>query len=474
MFDRMPCWRTAAALATTAWLAGCASLSADDALDTASAQARRAFGREAQPRLHQDLLERDRARGKARELLQAGPLSADGVVRVALLQSPALQARMAAGWQAQLSAQRGTWPAGPHLMLERISGGGEVEITRALALPLLDWVLWPWRRDTADAARQAERLRVAQDLLADCFALRAQWVRAVAARQRLQYDEQVLDSAEAGAELARRMEQAGNFSKLQRAREQLWQVEARMRLAHARLAAHAELEALVRALGLDAALAEQLRLPDRLPDLPAASSDAVQARQDAQATRLDVAVARAEWRRAAGERAARWLSPLDLELTLIRQGQTGSPSANGAELALALPLPDTGATGRQAADAAVLAAAARLDQVQREADSMLRERLAAVQATHAIAREALDELVPLARTVAEENLLRYNGMLIGVFELLADARAQVGAVLTAIDAQRDHWLADNALRAALAGVPAQGPRAVAPDGGGAAPAAGGH
>jgi hypothetical protein len=33
-----------------------------------------------------------------------------------------------------------------------------------------------------------------------------------------------------------------------------------------------------------------------------------------------------------------------------------------------------------------------------------------------------------AQRIAEENLLRYNGMLIGVFELLADARAQIAGV----------------------------------------------
>ena len=35
------------------------------------------------------------------------------------------------------------------------------------------------------------------------------------------------------------------------------------------------------------------------------------------------------------------------------------------------------------------------------------------------------KIVPLRKTIADENLLRYNGMLIGVFELLADAREQI-------------------------------------------------
>ena len=41
--------------------------------------------------------------------------------------------------------------------------------------------------------------------------------------------------------------------------------------------------------------------------------------------------------------------------------------------------------------------------------------------------------------------------MIGVFELLADAREQVGSVNAAIEATRDFWLAETALQLALAG-----------------------
>ena len=61
--------------------------------------------------------------------------------------------------------------------------------------------------------------------------------------------------------------------------------------------------------------------------------------------------------------------------------------------------------------------------------------------------------MPLRKTIAEENVLRYNGMLIGVFDLLADSREQIGSVIQAIDAQRDFWLADAVLQAALIGRP---------------------
>jgi hypothetical protein len=57
--------------------------------------------------------------------------------------------------------------------------------------------------------------------------------------------------------------------------------------------------------------------------------------------------------------------------------------------------------------------------------------------------------VPLRKRISDEQLLRYNGMLIGVFELIADAREQVVSISGYLDALRDFWLADGALRAAM-------------------------
>ena len=46
-------------------------------------------------------------------------------------------------------------------------------------------------------------------------------------------------------------------------------------------------------------------------------------------------------------------------------------------------------------------------------------------------------------------LLRYNGMLASVFELLADSRDSVMSVNAYIEALRDFWLAESDLQAAL-------------------------
>jgi len=102
----------------------------------------------------------------------------------------------------------------------------------------------------------------------------------------------------------------------------------------------------------------------------------------------------------------------------------------------------------------------------------VREAYAQQQSQYAIARHLRDEVVPLKQRISEETLLRYNGMLIGVFELLADARAQIASVNAAIEAQRDFWLADADLAMALVGTP--GKMAVTSVASARAEAGGGH
>ena len=70
-----------------------------------------------------------------------------------------------------------------------------------------------------------------------------------------------------------------------------------------------------------------------------------------------------------------------------------------------------------------------------------------------MAKHYRDEIVPLRKSISEENLLRYNGMLIGVFELLADTREQINSVMAAIAAEQQFWLSEAALQASLIGKP---------------------
>jgi outer membrane protein TolC len=98
----------------------------------------------------------------------------------------------------------------------------------------------------------------------------------------------------------------------------------------------------------------------------------------------------------------------------------------------------------------------------------VREAWSAYRTAYDLARHYRDEVVPLQKKISDETLLRYNGMLMSVFELLADARSQIGGVNAAIVAQRDFWIAETDLQAAING---SGGTATLPPGPGAVPAA---
>jgi outer membrane protein TolC len=105
----------------------------------------------------------------------------------------------------------------------------------------------------------------------------------------------------------------------------------------------------------------------------------------------------------------------------------------------------------------------------------VREAYVAYRSAWDIARHHRDEIVPLRQRIQEENVLRYNGMLIGVFELLADARAQIASVHAAIDALRDFWIAQADLEMALVGKPSLAAAALSSNAGAAAVSGGaGH
>ena len=108
---------------------------------------------------------------------------------------------------------------------------------------------------------------------------------------------------------------------------------------------------------------------------------------------------------------------------------------------------------REGMNALTLAAAHRLEASLRNAGSNLRESYSAYRTAWDVSKHYRSEIVPLRQAISEENMLRYNGMLIGVFELLADARDQVNSVRAAIAAEQQFWLTDAALQAAVMGRP---------------------
>ena len=118
------------------------------------------------------------------------------------------------------------------------------------------------------------------------------------------------------------MAEAGNFNRLQRAREQAFYAEATLNLARAQQAATSARERLTRLLGLWE-IKQRFALPERLPELPVNLPERVDLERTALTQRLDVLSAKFGAERTARNlgltRTTRFLNLLDLDSRARRQ-----------------------------------------------------------------------------------------------------------------------------------------------------------
>lgn len=438
-------------------LTGCASVSLEQNIQRANDEA--GSFTEGKLALARSPEERGQ-RAQAAQALLAQPLGQQEAVRLALVNSPSLQALIALNWAESSEAAQVGRISNPIFSFGRSTSGPEVELARALSVGLLDLLTLPSRYGVATRLIEQSQLRMTGEVVDQVTQVRQAWVRAVVAQQSLQYAKQVYASAEAGAELARRMEAVGNFNRITRAREQAFYADAATRLSTAQHQVTSSREELVRLLGLDEAQAQALRLPERLPDLPKQPLDPQAIGSQATRSRLDIRLAQSTLDAAARAQGLNMVTSFtDIELsgrrnTTFDNAEGTRSTARGWEIAVRLPIFDWGGMQRAAMNARTLAAANQLEGTVRSAGSSLRESYSAYRTAYDVARHFRDEVVPLRKVISDENQLRYNGMLISTFELLADARDQVSAVAAAIDAQQQFWLADAALQASLIGRPA--------------------
>lgn len=438
-------------VAITCALSACTTLSPDGGMTPVTQATRERLGKDLQ--LDRSEADAQSTSQRVAELL-APPLTADAAVQIALLNNRGLQASLHEVGIAEAEWVQSSRLPNPGFSIARLRRGDEREIDRTLSFSLGRLLALPLSREVEARRFQAAQQGATLEVLSLAAQARKAWVEAVAAEQSLRYMEQVQRSAQAGADLATRMQAAGNFSKLQQMREQGFQSEALLGVARAGQVRVAARERLTRLLGLAGTQASFV-LPDRLPDLPQEPTAQPDAERVAMTQRLDVQAARQQAESTARNlgltRVTRFVNVL--EFSAMRNSSNEAPRQTGYEIGFEIPLFDWSGARVARAEAVYMQSAHRAAQVAVDAQSELREAWQGYRSAWEIARHYRDEIVPTAKRISDENLLRYNGMFIGVFELLADARAQIATVNAAIEAQRDFWLAQAELDMALVGQP---------------------
>jgi outer membrane protein TolC len=430
-------------------LAGCASLSEDARFSPVEQAVKERTGADTKWARSDD--DANSVRGRVKELL-AAPLGSNEAVQIALLNNPGLQASYAEVGIAEADLVQASRWRGPTFSFARLRRGDEREYERSVFFDVLGLVTIPLSVRGEEKRLQGAQSRAAGEALRIALHTRKAWFVAVAAQESVKYAEQVKEAAEASAELARRMAAVGNWSKLNQAREHAFYAETTAQLARARQQQLVAREQLARLMGL---WGEDLafQLPARLPELPQALREGGDLEAQALAQRVDVQAARRDAEALAASlgltKTTRFISLL--EFGLINNSETGLPDKRGWEIELELPIFDFGGARVARAERAYMQAVNRTLDTAVQARSEVREAYGAYRTSFDLARHYRDEIVPLRKRISEEVLLRYNGMLMSVFELLADSREQVSAVNSYIESLRDFWIAESDLQMALTG-----------------------
>ena len=436
-------------LASLAAFGGCASFSKDGGFNAVESVAKERLDKEL--KWVRSDADADQVQATVNKLL-TNPLTVDDAVQIALLNNRGLQAMYAELGIAEADLVQAGRLRNPLFAYLNVTSAAEIKIERALTFDFMQLITMPLATRLERRRFEATQLRVAAEVLQVAVQTRKAYYNTISARQTASFMEDVKVSAEAGAELARRMASAGNWSRLTQAREQVFYAEASAQLARAKQNAITRREQLMRLMGLWGD-GTKFKLPDRLPDLPKAPDELTDIESIALRQRLDIQAMRRDMEGLATSlgltKATRFINVLELGPAEVREGNAGVK--RGYEISVELPIFNWGGARVAKAEAIYMQAVNRAAEVAINARSEVRESYAGYRTAFDLAKHYRDEIVPLRKRISDENVLRYNGMLISVFELLADAREQVVSVNAYIEALRDYWLADAELQMALIG-----------------------
>ena len=429
---------------------------------TVSSQTSTAFGK--RTAFAETQAENEALRKQVHGMVHRKTITADTAVQVALLNNRGLQAAYANVGLSAAEAWQQSTPENPVVSIGILGiGAAELGLYRAIesmiAVNILDAKTRKQRMALADISFRSAQLTAVNDTLTLANQTRMAWINAVAAFETVSYIKRAKATSDAGSELARKLGETGALNKAGQAREQAFNAELAGQLAQARLNAARAKEALTKLMGLWGTEVDYY-VPDTLPRLPKSVGSVASIEAKALRNRVDLRIAKLglEAQAAAFGLTDQTRLVTDLEIIAgfesereVNAGDIETETTPQAELEFAIPIYDTGKARMRKAELMYLQAANVLAERAVNVRSEARIAETSYHASHKIARHYRDVLVPLRKTVEEESLLSYNGMITNTFELLAAVREKLSASLEAANAKREFFMAQAELTAAIYG-----------------------
>lgn len=430
------------ALLVTATLTACAHLSTDAGFPEAQQLVEQRTG-------HHIVWQREDGPSADAEAsigtLLSQPLTCEASIRVAFLRSPALQAEYERLGIAQADLIEAGLLDNPVVSgSARFPDGGAsgANVELAVVQSFVDMLMRPARQRIGEVELERTQYRVAHAALTVAADVQRVYYTLLAAVQIQHALQEHARATAAAAEFAARLSAAGNLDTLALTREQAGAAEAMLEARRAAATVMAAREDLRRRLGLRPWDAEP-RLPTSLPQLPASDPTLEDLESVALDRRLDLQVALREVEifRQSLAQAERWRWFPLVEVGISAERDVDTQWVTGPTLSLALPLFDRKQATMRRLQSYLRESQRRVEQLEIDIRSQVREQEAAVRLTRELAEGYRDVLLPLRRRAFALTQQHYNYMLIGTIDLLIARQQEMESYRNYVAAVRDYWVA---------------------------------
>jgi outer membrane protein, heavy metal efflux system len=446
--DRAPLVAAACAFALLS-AAGCATVQRDARFP----EVRDSVGQRLESNIawNRDSEQDQRARDAVRRLLQQ-ELTVEAAVQIALLGNRKLQANYERLGIAQADLVEAGLLDNPVFSYTWYTGDAGTIVEASVVQDFVSVVSLSARKKVGEAAAQRTTLEVANTVVDLARQVQAQYFTVVGDAQMLELARQVVTATEAAAQLAQRQRSAGNLSRRDQSLQQAFYAQTLLEAAQAEARLAFDRERLNRLMGVWGEdtkwkiLSRLPTVPETLPPLDRVETQAISQRLDLAAAKKD---ADAAVQALNLTRQFRYLGPLGIGVSYKREPDLGS--FVGPTVVLGLPIFNQHQAAVARAAAELKRSEERVAALAVDIRSEAREARTRVAAALEVVRHYRDVILPLQQTIVSETLKLYNGMLVGVYDLLLAKQAQVQTARQYVAANKDFWLAWTDLELVLGG-----------------------
>lgn len=380
-----------------------------------------------------------------RELLSK-ELTANDAVQIALLNNRSLQAEFENIGIARAELMQAGRLKNPRLdayLRPPVSSGPATTVGLDLAQNFLDLIFLPLRKKVAAAKFDATKARVTVEVLRLVGKTQRAFYEQQASLQMLELRKSVVQATDASAYAAERQRKAGNISKLDLNRESDQNDQAKLDLSAAETKTEETRETLNELMGLWGPDAAAWKMRGRLPELPAQEVDLNDFEKHAieRSTELEAS-------RRSTEALAREYKVTNIS-SVLSSAEVGVSSARedssvwhvGPSLSLEIPIFDQGGAKREKARAEIRKAIE--EHAALAVTLRANVRTASMRLTKAREQSIFlrDQVLPRRQEILNETQKEYNGMQLGVFQLLQAKRDQIDGGRQYIERLRAYWMA---------------------------------